>query len=53
MAWPVERAALTAIMREVVRRNRVHDGLVYIQVSRGVARRDHVFPVASCARPWW
>jgi D-alanine transaminase len=47
MAWPVERAALTAIMREVVRRNRVHDGLVYIQVSRGVARRDHVFPAAS------
>lgn len=47
MAWPVDRKALVAIMREVVRRNRVHDGLVYIQVSRGVARRDHVFPAAS------
>ena len=47
IAWPVERDALTAIMREVVRRNRVHDGLVYIQVSRGVARRDHVFPGSS------
>tara|TARA_Y100000815_G_scaffold272098_1_gene300187 strand:+ start:15508 stop:16371 length:864 start_codon:yes stop_codon:yes gene_type:complete len=46
IVWPVERDALTAIMREVVRRNRVHDGLVYIQVSRGVARRDHVFPVS-------
>jgi D-alanine transaminase len=46
MAWPVDRKALVAIIREVVRRNRVHDGLVYIQVSRGVARRDHVFPAA-------
>lgn len=44
IAWPVERAALSAIMREVARRNRVHDGMVYIQVTRGVARRDHVFP---------
>ncbi|GAB4353186.1 MAG: D-amino-acid transaminase [Oricola sp.] len=47
MAWPVDRKALVAIMREVVRRNRVHDGLVYIQVSRGVARRDHVFPAPT------
>lgn len=47
MAWPVDRDALVVIMREVVRRNRVHDGMVYIQVSRGVARRDHVFPAAS------
>ena len=31
-------------MREVVRRNRVRDGLVYLQVSRGAARRDHGFP---------
>lgn len=47
MRWPVERKALTAIMREVARRNRVDDGLVYIQVTRGVARRDHVFPAAG------
>lgn len=47
IAWPVDRKALVVIMREVVRRNRVHDGLVYVQVSRGVARRDHVFPGAS------
>ena len=37
-------AALRQIMREVVRRNRVRDGMIYIQVTRGVARRDHVFP---------
>lgn len=41
---PMPRAAMTAIMREVLRRNRVVNGMVYLQVSRGVARRDHVFP---------
>jgi D-alanine transaminase len=41
---PVNDGALAHIMRETVRRNRVADGLVYIQVTRGVARRDHGFP---------
>jgi D-alanine transaminase len=41
---PMSRAALAGIIRQVVRRNRVMNGMVYIQVSRGVARRDHVFP---------
>lgn len=41
---PMPRAALTGIMREVLRRNRVFNGMVYLQVTRGVARRDHVFP---------
>jgi D-alanine transaminase len=41
---PVPRTALRVILREVVRRNRVRDGLVYLQVTRGVARRDHAFP---------
>lgn len=41
---PVSRAPLRVILREVVRRNRVKDGLVYLQVTRGVARRDHAFP---------
>jgi len=27
-----------------VRRNRVRDGIVYLQITRGVARRDHAFP---------
>jgi D-alanine transaminase len=34
-------------LRETVARNRVRDGLVYLQVSRGVARRDHAFPAAG------
>jgi D-alanine transaminase len=42
--WPIGREALRVVLREVVRRNRVRDGLVYLQVTRGVARRDHVFP---------
>ncbi len=41
---PMSRAALTIVLREAVRRNRVREGLVYLQVSRGVAPRDHAFP---------
>jgi D-alanine transaminase len=46
---PVSRAALAIILREVLRRNRVRDGIIYIQVTRGVARRDHVFPSPAVA----
>jgi len=41
---PMSRAALTSLVKEMVRRNRVRDGLVYLQVTRGVAPRDHAFP---------
>ena len=41
---PMPRAALKGIVREVLRRNRVVNGMVYLQVTRGVAKRDHVFP---------
>jgi D-alanine transaminase len=44
MAWPMSRETLQIAMREVVRRNGVRDGLVYLQVTRGVAPRDHAFP---------
>jgi D-alanine transaminase len=44
IAWPMARRPLEMILREVIRRNRVTDGLVYLQVTRGVATRDHVFP---------
>lgn len=50
IAPPMPRAALVAIMREVLRRNRVVNGMVYVQVTRGVARRDHVFP-SPAVRP--
>lgn len=42
--WPMSRAALTQVIRETLRRNHVRNGLFYLQVTRGVARRDHVFP---------
>ena len=44
---PMSRVALSAVLHEVVRRNGVRDGLVYLQVTRGVARRDHPFPPAG------
>ena len=44
IAMPVEREALEVILREVVSRNRIKNGIVYLQVTRGVARRDHPFP---------
>ncbi len=44
IGWPIGRDALRGVLREIVRRNRVRDGLVYLQVSRGAARRDHGFP---------
>ena len=47
LQWPVSRAALQTIMHEVVRRNRVVDGLVYVQATRGAAPRDHVFPASA------
>ncbi|MCW5748675.1 MAG: D-amino-acid transaminase [Alphaproteobacteria bacterium] len=49
IGWPIARAALKQVLRETVRRNRVRNGLVYFQVSRGVARRDYGFP--KDARP--
>ncbi len=41
---PMSGAALGIVMRECVRRNKVHDGILYLQVTRGVAPRDHAFP---------
>ena len=44
VAMPMHRAALKQVLRELVARNRIADGLLYIQVSRGPAKRDHVAP---------
>ncbi len=49
IAMPMTRPALLAVLREVTRRNRLTTGLVYMQVTRGVARRDHGFPSAAIA----
>jgi D-alanine transaminase len=47
MAPPMGRRALELVMREVVRRNGVDNGIIYIQMSRGVAPRDHAFPARA------
>jgi D-alanine transaminase len=44
---PMGRPALKVVMREMVRRNRITNGMVYMQVTRGVARRDHPFPKSA------
>lgn len=47
IALPMTLRALGVVLRETVRRNRIEYGLVYMQVTRGVAPRDHVFPAKS------
>ena len=41
---PMSTGSLGVVLRETIRRNRVRDGLVYLQVTRGTASRDHAFP---------
>jgi D-alanine transaminase len=41
---PMSPSALGVVLRETVARNRIGYGIVYLQVTRGVARRDHAFP---------
>jgi D-alanine transaminase len=41
---PVSTRALGVVLQEVVARNRIGYGIVYLQITRGVARRDHAFP---------
>ncbi len=44
MDWPCTPRVLPLLINEVLRRNRVSEGLVYLQITRGVAARDHPFP---------
>lgn len=47
---PMSEASLDIALAETLRRNRLNNALVYLQVTRGVAKRDHAFP-ASPVRP--
>ncbi len=47
MRAPMSDGALTSVIQEVIRRNRIVKGTVYIQINRGVAPRLHTFPGAS------
>ena len=42
---PVARRVLVLIMRELIKRNRLENGILYMQITRGVAPRDHKFPI--------
>ena len=44
MAMPMSEAALGAVLRETIARNRLVDGIVYVQINRGVAPRAHAYP---------
>jgi D-alanine transaminase len=44
---PVSRATLKLIARELMRRNDLTQGMLYMQVTRGVAPRDHKFPAKA------
>jgi D-alanine transaminase len=46
---PMTRAALTAVLAETLRRNRLPDALLYLQITRGSAARNHLYP--KHARP--
>ncbi len=50
MAMPVTRGVLRLVMRELARRNRIRNGLIYLQITRGTRRRDHAVP-ADPLRP--
>lgn len=50
IAMPMGEEPLGVVLREVVQRNRVRWGIVYLQITRGVARRDHAFP-SSATKP--
>jgi len=47
IAPPIGDAALKIVIREIVRRNGVDTGIVYLQVTRGAAPREHAFPKAA------
>ena len=46
ISMPMRRPPLEAVIHETLRRNFVQEGIIYLQVTRGVAPRDHTFPKA-------
>lgn len=49
IAEPMAAGAWARVMRETIRRNRVTDGVLYLQVSRGAGPRDFLFPPPGTA----
>ena len=51
MPPPMSDAALLHVISRTIKLNRVRDGLVYVQVSRGEGRRDFAFPSPESVAP--
>jgi len=49
IAPPMDARAFDQVARHLLARNGARDALLYVQVTRGVARRDHAFPAARPA----
>lgn len=47
LASPLDDADLLALHREIVSRNRLDEGLIYLQISRGAADRDFAYPMKA------
>ena len=44
---PMKRAPMRHVMKELIKRNKFRNGIIYIQITRGVAAREHSFPKYS------
>jgi D-alanine transaminase len=44
ISWPCSEAEYLQMLRELISRNQVQEGMVYVQVTRGIAERDFSYP---------
>lgn len=49
IVYSISQKALELIILEIIHRNKIKNGIVYLQISRGTALRDHPFPKACVA----
>ena len=43
--WPCSERVLKIVLTQLIKRNRLRNGIVYLQITRGVAPRNHAFPI--------
>ena len=49
ISLPLTTVQLTRLLEELIVKNNLNDGMIYLQVTRGIAPRNHAFPSASIA----
>jgi D-alanine transaminase len=47
LAMPCTKAEIVAVQKEMIKRNRLVEGSIYLQVTRGAADREFAFPAAG------